>query len=460
MEHVKKEELQNAHPVKPIAAVARPETRPFFGFDLINAPGDAVIRYLLTPGRKRVAFANAHCVNEAARSPEYANALQTADAVLPDGAGVEIALKMQGDRMVENLNGTDFTPRLLTEAARRGLSVFLFGAGPGTAEAAAARLLDTIPGLQIAGTRDGFAGAQDTEAAIDAINASKADILLVAMGVPTQDLWLAKHAHRLTPHVSMGVGALFDFLAGNVRRAPRAVRAAKLEWVWRLAMEPRRMAARYLLGNPIFLMRAIAAAYGRAAIKRSLDLMIAGAAMLVLAPLFLVVAAAITLDSRGSVLFRQTRVGKDGRPFEMLKFRSMHRDAEARRAALLAQSDRAGVCFKSKYDPRVTRVGRILRRFSIDELPQILNVLKGEMSIVGPRPALPSEVAAYPRRALGRLAVKPGITGIWQVSGRAEIGFDKMIDMDLAYARSRSALLDIVLIALTFRAVLSGRGAY
>jgi len=102
----------------------------------------------------------------------------------------------------------------------------------------------------------------------------------------------------------------------------------------------------------------------------------------------------------------------------------------------------------------------MLRRFSIDELPQILNVLRGEMSIVGPRPALPQEVAAYPARALGRLAVKPGITGVWQVSGRAEIGFDKMVDMDLAYARSRSMLLDILLIALTFRAVLSGRGAY
>ncbi|MGL4414081.1 sugar transferase, partial [Roseinatronobacter monicus] len=155
-----------------------------------------------------------------------------------------------------------------------------------------------------------------------------------------------------------------------------------------------------------------------------------------------------------------TRIGKDGTPFTMFKFRSMYLDAEARRADLLSQSDREGICFKSRNDPRVTRVGRILRRFSIDELPQILNVLRGEMSIVGPRPALPEEVAAYPARALGRLAVTPGLTGIWQVSGRAEIGFDRMIDMDLAYARSSSVLLDMLLIAMTFRAVLSGRGAY
>ena len=138
----------------------------------------------------------------------------------------------------------------------------------------------------------------------------------------------------------------------------------------------------------------------------------------------------------------------------------MTTDAEKQRADLLASSDRDGVCFKSRTDPRVTRVGRIIRRFSIDELPQILNVLRGEMAIVGPRPALPCEVEAYPRRALGRLAVKPGITGLWQVSGRATVGFDQMVEMDLTYASSRTLLVDLVLIFRTFGAVVSGRGAY
>jgi lipopolysaccharide/colanic/teichoic acid biosynthesis glycosyltransferase len=173
-----------------------------------------------------------------------------------------------------------------------------------------------------------------------------------------------------------------------------------------------------------------------------------------------VFALAIKLDSPGPAFFTQTRVGKDGREFKVWKFRTMHRDAESRRAALLAQSDREGVCFKARHDPRVTRIGRLLRRSSLDELPQIFNVLVGHMSIVGPRPALPEETAIYPARALGRLAVKPGITGLWQVSGRADIGFDKMIDMDLSYARSRSMLLDLLLIGMTFRAVLTGRGAY
>lgn len=138
----------------------------------------------------------------------------------------------------------------------------------------------------------------------------------------------------------------------------------------------------------------------------------------------------------------------------------MYADAEQRRKALEAQSDRAGVCFKAKDDPRITRIGRFLRRYSIDELPQIFNVLLGNMSIVGPRPGLPSEVATYSDHAKKRLDTKPGLTGLWQVSGRADIGFDQMIEMDLAYARSRSAMLDIMIIGLTLRAVLTGRGAY
>jgi lipopolysaccharide/colanic/teichoic acid biosynthesis glycosyltransferase len=225
-------------------------------------------------------------------------------------------------------------------------------------------------------------------------------------------------------------------------------------------MEPRRMAGRYLVGNATFLARAAAHALRRMDSQRGLDIAVAGSALLVLGLPMLIIAALIRLDSKGPALFRQIRIGKDGRPFGVYKFRSMHVDAEARRAALLAQSDREGVCFKSRNDPRVTRIGKYLRRLSLDELPQILNVLSGEMSIVGPRPALQEEVENYPARALGRLAVKPGITGLWQVSGRADIGFDKMIDLDLAYVRARSTLLNLILIALTFRAVVSGRGAY
>lgn len=431
---------------------------------LVDAPIDAAIDALLAPGRRRVHFMNAHCCNVMQRDHAYAMAVRTADVLLPDGIGVALAAKMDGKPLAANLNGTDLIPALLAQAATVGKSVFLFGGTPGTAAKAARTLAARIPGLRIAGTRDGYDGARNEDDAIAQINASGADIVLVALGVPMQDLWLHRNADRLEAPLSFGVGALFDFLAGNVRRAPGLVRKARCEWLWRLAMEPRRMANRYLVGNATFMARVVGKVLGRVSpasvARRALDVTVASAALLLLSPVFAITALAVRAESRGAVFFRQTRIGKDGTPFEMIKFRSMVANAEDLRASVLASSDRDGLCFKSKSDPRITRVGRFIRRASIDELPQVWNVLRGEMSIVGPRPALPSEVAAYPPRAYGRLAVKPGITGIWQVSGRAEIGFDRMVDMDLDYARRRTVLLDVLIIALTVRAVVSGRGAH
>lgn len=194
--------------------------------------------------------------------------------------------------------------------------------------------------------------------------------------------------------------------------------------------------------------------------KRPLDLCLVTAGLFVLWPLLLAIALAVRCSGPGPVFFVQTRIGRNGQPFGMIKFRSMHADAEARRAALLAQSDREGICFKSRNDPRITRVGRVLRRLSLDELPQLFNVLRGEMSLVGPRPALPEEVRAYPAHALERLTALPGITGVWQVSGRAEVGFDEMVKMDIAYARDGRLSLDLAILLRTVRAVLSGHGAY
>jgi exopolysaccharide biosynthesis WecB/TagA/CpsF family protein len=469
--HVHSGFLPRRHPTPARLSLAGPsvaaplETIRVMDLDIVSATTETVVEALLSPGRRgRLAFVNAHCGNVRARDTAYADALATADLLLPDGVGMEIAARMTGQRLRENLNGTDFTPALLREAARRGLGVFLLGARPGVASAAADALCRAISGLRIVGTRDGYDGMRDETTAIAEINAARPDIVLVALGVPFQDVWLARNAHRLNARVTMGVGALFDFLAGRVRRAPRPIRRARLEWAWRLALEPRRLASRYLVGNAAFVARAAAHAARRTdrggILRRGFDLAIAGGTLAAFAPVGLLVALAIKLESPGPVFFRQVRVGQDGETFTMLKFRSMRADAEARRAELLDRSDRDGVCFKARQDPRVTRVGRFLRRFSIDEMPQILNVLRGQMAIVGPRPALPEEVATYDGRALGRLAVKPGLTGIWQVSGRAEIGFDKMIDMDLAYVRSRSLLLDVLLLGMTTRAVLGGRGAY
>jgi lipopolysaccharide/colanic/teichoic acid biosynthesis glycosyltransferase len=168
----------------------------------------------------------------------------------------------------------------------------------------------------------------------------------------------------------------------------------------------------------------------------------------------------VRLSSPGPVFFVQTRIGLGGAPFRMIKFRSMYADAERRRTEVAALSDREGICLKVRNDPRITPVGRFLRRTSLDELPQLFNVLAGDMSLVGPRPALPEEVALYPPEAHRRHAVRPGITGLWQVSGRADIGFAEMIELDLSYAQRPSLVLDIIILLRTIRAVMRAEGAY
>lgn len=195
--------------------------------------------------------------------------------------------------------------------------------------------------------------------------------------------------------------------------------------------------------------------------KRLLDIVVSLELLIVLAPVFLLVAAAIKLESPGPVFFKQIRVGRWGKLFPMWKFRSMYVDAEARKAALLARNESAGgVIFKMKRDPRITRVGRIIRRASIDELPQFWNVLVGDMSLVGPRPALPSEVDQYSLADRRRLDVIPGITCIWQVSGRSEIPFSEQVKLDVRYIESSSPWQDILILLKTVPAVLLGRGAY
>jgi exopolysaccharide biosynthesis polyprenyl glycosylphosphotransferase len=195
--------------------------------------------------------------------------------------------------------------------------------------------------------------------------------------------------------------------------------------------------------------------------KRALDFVLSLIALTLLGPLFIAIAALIKLEDRGPVIFPQTRVGRYGREFKMFKFRSMHPDAEARLREVLAKNQHeTGVTFKIKNDPRITRVGRWLRKFSFDELPQFYNVLRGDMSLVGPRPPLPREVAQYSLADRRRLAVKPGITCIWQISGRAEIDFSGQVQLDVRYIESRSLREDVKILCKTIPAVLRGTGAY
>ena len=196
------------------------------------------------------------------------------------------------------------------------------------------------------------------------------------------------------------------------------------------------------------------------AVQRACDVVLCAVALLLLWPLFFVIALLIRLDSPGPVLFKQSRVGMGGEEFWFYKFRSMVTDAEETRHLLEMQNERSGPVFKIKNDPRITRVGRALRKFSLDELPQLINVLKDEMSLVGPRPALPIETDKYTARQRQRLLCLPGVTGLWQVSGRASLSFERSIELDLYYIERQSVGLYFRILLLTIPAVLRAEGAY
>jgi lipopolysaccharide/colanic/teichoic acid biosynthesis glycosyltransferase len=199
----------------------------------------------------------------------------------------------------------------------------------------------------------------------------------------------------------------------------------------------------------------------RARAKRCLDVAVSAALLVALAPVFAVVALLIKATDRGPILFWQMRVGRGGREFAFPKFRSMVPDAEKLLVSLLSQNHhKNGVTFKLKRDPRVTWIGRIIRKLSIDELPQLWCVLVGEMTLVGPRPALPREVAQYTADERKRLVATPGLTCLWQISGRGDLPFAKQVELDLAYIERQSFWLDLKILVLTVPAVLTGRGAY
>lgn len=195
-------------------------------------------------------------------------------------------------------------------------------------------------------------------------------------------------------------------------------------------------------------------------LKRTTDIIGAAVAMLLFAPVFILISIGVKLSSPGPVFYSRPRVGKDAKPFRFVKFRTMYIDADKRKSDLLEHNEVGGPIFKMKNDPRITPFGRLLRKTSLDELPQLMHVLSGKMSLVGVRPQLPEEVAAYTEIHAQRLLVKPGLTCIWQVSGRSDVDFETWIRMDLEYIASWSPLLDLKILLKTFGAVVSGRGAY
>jgi exopolysaccharide biosynthesis polyprenyl glycosylphosphotransferase len=221
-----------------------------------------------------------------------------------------------------------------------------------------------------------------------------------------------------------------------------------------------RTSVRAVAGLPLLYVDHPDLAGARQALKSAFDKTVGASALMLLAPLLLAIAAMVRLEDSGPVIFRQIRIGKDGKPFGLYKFRTMVPDAERQKAELVAGNEGNTVLFKMRNDPRVTRIGVRLRRWSLDELPQLVNVLLGQMSLVGPRPALPQETALYGDYVQRRLAVRPGITGLWQVSGRSSLSWEEAVRLDLHYVENWSLVLDLQILWKTLSAVIKGNGAY
>jgi exopolysaccharide biosynthesis polyprenyl glycosylphosphotransferase len=312
--------------------------------------------------------------------------------------------------------------------------------------------------------RDQYAGMRVVGSCVPSVEAEEVDTtVLTELGVPVLgDVDSVRDSMRRCGADTVAV------LSGEIS-------AEKLRWIsWQLegtdtdlVVSPgltevggRRLHVQPVAGLPLLHIDEPEFTGMRRVAKAAFDRSFAGLALLVLAPVFLALALAVKLDSRGPAFFRQERVGLRGRSFRVFKFRSMCADAEQQLVRLQDRNDHDGVLFKIRDDPRVTRVGRFIRRYSLDELPQLLNVVRGEMSLVGPRPPLPSEVAQYGDAVRRRLLVKPGITGLWQVSGRSDLSWDESVRLDLRYVENWSFTTDLMILWKTVFTVIRGAGAY
>ncbi|GAA5193181.1 sugar transferase [Arthrobacter gyeryongensis] len=276
-----------------------------------------------------------------------------------------------------------------------------------------------------------------TQAILEAIDQCKADAVAITAGVQLNPRTLRQLGWELADrNVGLILAPALTDIAGP------------------------RIHTQQVAGLPLIHVTTPTLEAGQRVAKRLLDIAVSASLIVLFSPLFAVLALMVKLDSRGPILFRQDRVGFEGAHFRMLKFRSMVIDAEARLTELAHRNEGNGLLFKIRNDPRITRTGAFLRRYSLDELPQLFNVLSGSMSLVGPRPPLPSEVAVYEQDVRRRLLVKPGVTGLWQVSGRSNLSWQDSVRLDLYYVENWSLAGDLIILLRTARAVLTGHGAF
>lgn len=483
-----------------VSVDSTPFTDRLLGLNFSNISSGRLISWvsmgLLTPGNKTLLFIDATGLNHCQSDPLAFETLKHAQLLIARGRALQIQLSAQHRANEQAQAKERLYDELLLELEHRQLHLTFLSADKASSRELEQQLIERYPALQfhIESLNDQYRFS--TRELASKIAGSGSNVIISLLPSPQQErifsrlnrllqnqffigigegltdslielrqsrsniwnrsaLWLRKKRHSILLKPAQWSGYLANWF--NAKLAPEtqgtAFNRALLGSGWRtrllrmiIALKARSFATRRRFG--VFL-------------KRTLDLIGVGTGLLLLSPLLLIVALLIKLTSPGPIFYSQMRVGLRGKLFRMWKFRSMYTDADQRKAALEAQNEMAGgVLFKMKRDPRITPIGRIIRRLSIDELPQLLNVLTGEMSLVGPRPALPQEVAAYPVLARARLEVKPGLTGLWQISGRSDLPFDKQVLLDTAYVHTQSTKNDIKLIAKTIPAVVSGKGAY
>lgn len=436
-------------------------------------------------GCQSVTFIDAAGLSMANEFSDLKQAYSSVDLLIPRGRGINISMNLINRGQRPSAKSSSLYRELLLTLETVDKPVMLFSDNKPLAQKAEREIEKLFPNLDVKILICDTQYDKSTQWFIDEIEHHTPSAVLFALNSPLQERLLAKIKSKSKTPLLAGLGypffdALFEISEGfNVSRlrhsvllsplrlaktlrvatskskekAPSRINSILRQWGWSTRLK--RISIRSK--STAWILRCKM----QSVLKRSIDCLGAGLGLLFLLPLLIPVAVGIKVTSPGPLFYSQVRVGHRGKLFRMWKFRSMYIDADARKAALMEQNESAdGVIFKMKKDPRITPIGRIIRRLSIDELPQLYNVLTGEMSLVGPRPALESEVAQYPVLARARLEAMPGLTGLWQISGRSDLPFDKQVLLDTAYVNQQSAINDIKLIAKTIPAVVSGKGAY
>jgi N-acetylglucosaminyldiphosphoundecaprenol N-acetyl-beta-D-mannosaminyltransferase len=465
-----------------------------------------ITRWAIQGESRYVCEALVAMVMEAHDCRDYQAVINGADLVTPGGMPIVWMLRRLGLRGQARVYGPELTLHVCEAAARQGLPVGFYGGTKTVLALLVERLRQRYPGLRIVyAYSPPFRAPTPAEesGAIADIRQSECRILFVGLGCPKQERWMARHRGAV-PAVMVGVGAAFDFISGTKPQAPHWMQPLGLEWLFRLGTEPRRLWVRYAWHNPRFvalaawqlirtrwrnqprkpraeqippdagaqsdrawegidiqgLERSLRQKRAQLIAKRVLDWAGAAAVLLALAPVFLLIALLVRFSSQGPAIFRQSRVGYRETAFVMYKFRSMRTEPDLSIASAQQATAAYGMLLKREDDPRVTPIGRFLRSTSLDELPQLLNVLKSDMSFVGPRPLVPFMLEPYPEFRKARALVRPGITGLWQVRDRERnTSAVPMMPHDLEYLRRFSLKLDLGILLRTLFVVGSRKGA-